>query len=145
MKSGECIGCFYIESPAMRGLLTKLKCDNYVHLVAASRVTDVINYRLVSDSDARNRGLFGPERSKNLALPEGLNARTAELAGDLFDAANQDSRASSEQNNQSFIRMESLLVSPCSTERFSMGLLLPEREHSMRKSFKSTKLLEART
>lgn len=36
--SGQCIGCFYIESPAMRGLLTKLHCDNYVHLVAASSI-----------------------------------------------------------------------------------------------------------
>lgn len=38
LKSGQCIGCFYIESPAMRGLLTKLHCDNYVHLVAASSI-----------------------------------------------------------------------------------------------------------
>lgn len=36
--SGHCIGCFYIESPAMRGLLSKLNCDNYVHLVAASSI-----------------------------------------------------------------------------------------------------------
>lgn len=38
LKSGHCIGCFYIESPAMRGLLSKLQCDNYVHLVAASSI-----------------------------------------------------------------------------------------------------------
>ena len=38
LRSGKCIGCFYIESPAMRGLLSKLKCDNYVHLVAASSI-----------------------------------------------------------------------------------------------------------
>lgn len=38
LKSGHCIGCFYIESPAMRGLLTKLRCDNYVQLVAASSI-----------------------------------------------------------------------------------------------------------
>ncbi len=38
LKAGYCIGCFYIESPAMRGLLTKLGCDNYVHLVAASSI-----------------------------------------------------------------------------------------------------------
>ncbi|MCL4107774.1 UNVERIFIED_CONTAM: hypothetical protein GTU68_027159 [Idotea baltica] len=38
LRSGQCIGCFYIESPAMRGLLTKLHCDNYVHLVAASSI-----------------------------------------------------------------------------------------------------------
>jgi DNA-directed DNA polymerase III PolC len=38
LRSGQCIGCFYIESPAMRGLLSKLRCDNYVHLVAASSI-----------------------------------------------------------------------------------------------------------
>lgn len=38
LKSGQCIGCFYIESPAMRGLLNKLRCDNYVSLVAASSI-----------------------------------------------------------------------------------------------------------
>ncbi len=38
LRSGETIGCFYIESPAMRGLLKKLKCDNYISLVAASSI-----------------------------------------------------------------------------------------------------------
>lgn len=38
LKIGETIGCFYIESPAMRGLLKKLKCDNYLTLVAASSI-----------------------------------------------------------------------------------------------------------
>ena len=35
---GCTIGCFYIESPAMRGLLRRLKCDNYKTLVAASSI-----------------------------------------------------------------------------------------------------------
>jgi len=35
---GNTIGCFYIESPAMRGLLKRLKCDNYKVLVAASSI-----------------------------------------------------------------------------------------------------------
>ncbi|MBN1339304.1 MAG: DNA polymerase III subunit alpha [Bacteroidales bacterium] len=38
LKKGETIGCFYIESPAMRGLLKKLRCDNYISLVAASSI-----------------------------------------------------------------------------------------------------------
>ncbi|QHL86257.1 DNA polymerase III subunit alpha [Nibribacter ruber] len=38
LRSGDTIGCFYIESPAMRGLLTKLRCDNYLSLVAASSI-----------------------------------------------------------------------------------------------------------
>ncbi|HOW40687.1 MAG TPA: DNA polymerase III subunit alpha [Bacteroidales bacterium] len=38
LRNGETKGCFYVESPAMRGLLKKLKCDNYTSLVAASSV-----------------------------------------------------------------------------------------------------------
>ncbi len=38
LRVSETIGCFYIESPAMRGLLSKLKCDNYITLVAASSI-----------------------------------------------------------------------------------------------------------
>ncbi|KQR95078.1 DNA polymerase III subunit alpha [Chryseobacterium sp. Leaf180] len=35
---GKTIGCFYIESPAMRGLLRRLKCSDYRTLVAASSI-----------------------------------------------------------------------------------------------------------
>lgn len=38
LKSGDTIGCFYIESPAMRGLLKKLHCQDYLTLVAASSI-----------------------------------------------------------------------------------------------------------
>lgn len=38
LSSGETTGCFYIESPGMRGLITKLRCDDYVTLVAASSI-----------------------------------------------------------------------------------------------------------
>ncbi len=38
LRSGQAIGCFYVESPAMRGLLTQVHCDDYVHLVAASSI-----------------------------------------------------------------------------------------------------------
>jgi DNA polymerase III alpha subunit len=38
LKAGDTIGCFYIESPAMRGLLKKLHCDTYLTLVAASSI-----------------------------------------------------------------------------------------------------------
>jgi DNA polymerase III alpha subunit len=38
LYSGETIGCFYIESPAMRGLLKKLRCRDYITLVAASSI-----------------------------------------------------------------------------------------------------------
>ncbi|WP_343606230.1 DNA polymerase III subunit alpha [Fluviicola sp.] len=38
LAQGRTIGCFYIESPAMRGLLRRLECDNYRTLVAASSI-----------------------------------------------------------------------------------------------------------
>lgn len=38
IKNANTIGCFYIESPAMRHLLMKLKCDDYLTLVAASSI-----------------------------------------------------------------------------------------------------------
>ncbi|WP_281323458.1 DNA polymerase III subunit alpha [Flavobacterium aestivum] len=38
LSRGKTIGCFYIESPAMRGLLRRLNCDNYKVLVAASSI-----------------------------------------------------------------------------------------------------------
>lgn len=38
LSQGETIGCFYIESPAMRQILKKLRCDDYVTLVAASSI-----------------------------------------------------------------------------------------------------------
>lgn len=38
LSRGKTIGCFYIESPAMRGLLRRLKCENYKVLVAASSI-----------------------------------------------------------------------------------------------------------
>jgi DNA polymerase-3 subunit alpha len=38
LRSANAIGCFYVESPAMRMLLRKLQVDNYLGLVAASSV-----------------------------------------------------------------------------------------------------------
>ncbi|OPC21535.1 DNA polymerase III subunit alpha [Elizabethkingia meningoseptica] len=38
LRSANTVGCFYIESPAMRQLISKLRCDNYLTLVAASSI-----------------------------------------------------------------------------------------------------------
>ncbi|MDX2362246.1 MAG: PHP domain-containing protein [Crocinitomicaceae bacterium] len=38
LREAKPIGCFYVESPAMRMLLTKLQVDDYLGLVAASSV-----------------------------------------------------------------------------------------------------------
>ncbi|HMJ68258.1 MAG TPA: PHP domain-containing protein [Cyclobacteriaceae bacterium] len=38
LRSSRAIGCFYVESPAMRMLLGKLRCEDYLTLVAASSI-----------------------------------------------------------------------------------------------------------
>lgn len=38
LRSANTIGCFYVESPAMRQLIAKLNCDDYLTLVAASSI-----------------------------------------------------------------------------------------------------------
>lgn len=38
LRSANTVGCFYIESPAMRQLISKLQCDDYLTLVAASSI-----------------------------------------------------------------------------------------------------------
>ena len=38
LRNGQAIGCFYVESPAMRMLLKKLEVDTYLGLVAASSI-----------------------------------------------------------------------------------------------------------
>ncbi len=38
LRNAKAIGCFYVESPAMRMLMRKLQVDNYLGLVAASSV-----------------------------------------------------------------------------------------------------------
>ncbi|MFQ5749465.1 MAG: DNA polymerase III subunit alpha, partial [Planctomycetota bacterium] len=38
LERGETMGCFYVESPGMRGLLRKLRCRDFATLVAASSI-----------------------------------------------------------------------------------------------------------
>jgi len=38
IRTGQTIGCFYIESPAMRSLFARLKCSSYRDVVAASSI-----------------------------------------------------------------------------------------------------------
>lgn len=38
MRHSKAMGCFYVESPAMRMLLSKLRCEDYLTLVAASSI-----------------------------------------------------------------------------------------------------------
>lgn len=64
LREGKAIGCFYVESPAMRMLLAKLRADDYLRLVAASSIIRpgvaksgmmreyIVRYR---DKDAREK------------------------------------------------------------------------------------------
>ncbi len=38
LRTGDCMGVFYVESPAMRGLFIKLQTEDYLGLVAASSI-----------------------------------------------------------------------------------------------------------
>jgi DNA-directed DNA polymerase III PolC len=38
LRNSRTMGCFYVESPAMRMLLGKLRCEDYITLVAASSI-----------------------------------------------------------------------------------------------------------
>ncbi len=74
LKHGDTIGCFYVESPAMRMLLTKLKADDYLRLVAASSIIrpGVAQSGMMREYILRFRE---PERRKKAqqALPELYN------------------------------------------------------------------------
>ena len=38
IRTAQTIGCFYIESPAMRSLFSRMRCDSYSDVVAASSI-----------------------------------------------------------------------------------------------------------
>jgi transglutaminase-like putative cysteine protease len=63
-----------------------------MQLLTRNKVMDVMSYTLRSDTRAENRGLFEPERRKNLALPDGLNSKSVGFAGKLFSRSNKNSR-----------------------------------------------------
>ncbi len=68
IRTGNTIGCFYIESPGMRSLLKKLKCDTYEMLTAASSIIrpGVAESGMMQEFIARHKN---PSRRKYL-IPE---------------------------------------------------------------------------
>ncbi len=68
IRTAQCIGCFYVESPAMRMLLTKLGVDNYLGLVAASSIIrpGVSKSGMMREYILRHRD---PERAQREAHP----------------------------------------------------------------------------
>jgi len=63
-----------------------------MQVLTRNKVMDVISYDMRSDINAENKGLFEPERRKNLALPNGLNSESVEFARGLFKDSNRDNR-----------------------------------------------------
>lgn len=63
-----------------------------MQLLTRNKVMDVMSYTLRSDTRVENRGLFEPERRKNLALPDQLNSKSVAFARKLFNESNRDSR-----------------------------------------------------
>jgi len=74
LSTGKCIGCFYVESPAMRMLLTKLQADDYLRLVAASSIIrpGVAQSGMMREYIVRYRDKEVREKAK-AALPEFYN------------------------------------------------------------------------
>ena len=59
LRESKCMGCFYIESPAMRMLLKKLKADTYIGLIAASSIIrpGVASSGMMREYILRSKGL----------------------------------------------------------------------------------------
>lgn len=72
IKNAQCMGCFYVESPAMRMLLKKLQVDTYLGLVAASSIIrpGVSKSGMMREYILRHRN---PERVAEKAHPVLLN------------------------------------------------------------------------
>jgi DNA polymerase-3 subunit alpha len=68
LQNGEAMGCFYVESPAMRQLMKKLQTQTYLELVAASSIIrpGVSNSGMMREYILRHKSV---ERRKT-ALPE---------------------------------------------------------------------------
>ena len=62
------MGCFYVESPAMRMLLKKLQVDNYLGLVAASSIIrpGVAKSGMIREYILRHRNKGRTEETKSL-------------------------------------------------------------------------------
>ncbi|MFH1196404.1 MAG: hypothetical protein V1720_11920 [bacterium] len=79
MRSGDTIGCFYIESPGMRSLLKRLNCDTFEMLTAASSVirpgvaeSGMMHEFIARHKDPARRKYLVPEMEKHLGETYGV-------------------------------------------------------------------------
>ncbi len=68
LEKGDLVGCFYVESPAMRMLLAKLECKDYLTLVAASSIIrpGVAQSGMMREYVVRHHA---PDKGKSIAHP----------------------------------------------------------------------------
>ncbi|MFC5283809.1 DNA polymerase III subunit alpha [Pedobacter alpinus] len=68
LEKGNLVGCFYVESPAMRMLLAKLACKDYLTLVAASSIIrpGVAQSGMMREYILRHHA---PDKGKSIAHP----------------------------------------------------------------------------
>ncbi|VAX16576.1 DNA polymerase III alpha subunit [hydrothermal vent metagenome] len=79
IRSGNTIGCFYIESPGMRSLLKRLDCNTFEMLVAASSVirpgvaeSGMMKEFIERHKDPSRRKYLVPEMEKHLGETYGV-------------------------------------------------------------------------
>jgi DNA polymerase III alpha subunit len=79
IREGKTIGCFYIESPGMRSLLTRLNCDTFEMLTAASSVirpgvaeSGMMQEFIARHKDSKRRKYLVPEMEKYLGETYGV-------------------------------------------------------------------------
>lgn len=68
----------------------KYRLSRELQVFADDSINDVVIYEMQSNLNAVNRGLFEPEKRKNLVLPSGLNQQTNKLARQLKSEAGND-------------------------------------------------------
>ncbi len=78
LEKGQTVGCFYVESPAMRMLLKKLRAKEYKHLVAAS---SIIRPGVAKSGMMREYILRFHDRSRILQTPKGIRELLEETFG----------------------------------------------------------------
>ncbi len=79
IREGNTIGCFYIESPGMRSLLRRLKCDTFEMLTAASSIirpgvaeSGMMQEFIARHKDPRRRKYIVKEMEKYLSETYGI-------------------------------------------------------------------------
>jgi transglutaminase-like putative cysteine protease len=66
------------------------KINREAMLITQSKITNIVNYNVTSETNASNHALFDQENFKNRLLPVNRNKQTVKLARDLFQLSKFD-------------------------------------------------------